>query len=76
MSGYEALRWELLEQIDPWGPKRADYRAAVLTFVMACCFSGKRKPKFKKFLQMFDFGDKHEQTDEEIEQIFNQIAGK
>lgn len=77
MSGYELLRWEILERSDPWGPKRADYRAAVIAWVMASCFGGKRKPKFKKFLQMFDFGEKHEQTDEDgfFEQI-EKMAGK
>ena len=75
MSAYELAQKELLEWIDPWGPKRGDYRAAVIAWVMASCFS-KRTPKFKKFLKMFEFAEKHEQTDEEVEQLFHQMAGK
>ena len=75
MSAYELAQKEILEQIDPWGPKRGDYRAAVIAWVTASCFS-KAAPKFRKFLRMFDFGEKHEQTDEDIENIFKQMAGK
>jgi len=75
MSAYELAQKEILEHVDPWGPKRGDYRAAVIAWVTASCFS-KKTPKFKKFLKMFEFGDKQEQTDEEVEQIFEQMAGK
>ena len=74
MSAYEAAQKEILEQIDPWGPKRGDYRAAVIAWVTASCFS-KTTPKFRKFLRMFDFCEKQEQTDEDIGQIFEQMAG-
>lgn len=76
MSAYELAQKEILEQIDPWGPRRADYQAAVIAWVMASVFGGKRKPRFKKFMQMFEFAERHEQTDEEIEQIFRQIGGQ
>lgn len=74
MSGYEALRWELLEIIDPWGPKRADYQAARIVWAIANVFGGKMS--FKKILKLFNFAEVTEQTDKEIEQIFIQIAGK
>jgi len=72
MSAYELAQKEILEQIDPWGPKRGDYRAAVIAWVTASCFS-KRTPKFKKFLRMFDFCEKYEQKDDEVDAIFGQI---
>jgi len=72
MSAYELAQKEILEHIDPWGPKRGDYRAAVIAWVIASCFS-KKRPKFKEFLRMFDFSEKYEQTEEEVEQIFGQI---
>jgi hypothetical protein len=75
MSGYEFLRWQLLEAIEPWGEKRADYRAAVIAWITVCGFSGKRKPAFKKILKMFEFGKGREQSDEEITQIFKAMAG-
>lgn len=76
MSAYELAQKEILEQVDPWGPRRSDYQAAVIAFVMASVFGGKRKPRFKKIMQMFNFCERHEQTDEEIERIFEQMAGK
>jgi len=74
MSAYEASQKEILEQIDPWGPKRGDYQAAVIAWVMASCFS-KRTPKFKKFLKMFEFNEKYEQTDDEVDGLFKQMTG-
>lgn len=74
ISAYELAQWDVLEKIDPWGPKRADHQAAVIAYVMACCFSGKRKPSFRKILKLFDFETAEEQTDEEIAQIFSTIV--
>jgi len=74
MSAYELTEKKILEQVDPWGPKRADYQAAVIAYVTACCFSGKRKPSFKKILKLFDFEMAEEQTDEEIAQLFRTIV--
>lgn len=76
MSAYELAQKEVLEYIDPWGPKRADYQTAVIAYVMASVFGGKRKTRFKNILKMFDFADRHEQTDEDIAQLFKQIVGK
>lgn len=74
MSAYEMLRWEILEQIDPWGPRRGDYQAAVIAWAIANVLGG--KTPFKKIMRMFDFEEKHEQSDKEIGQLFNQAAGK
>jgi len=75
MSAYEAAQKEILEQIDPWGPKRGDYRAAVIAWVTASCFS-KTTPKFRKFLRMFDFCEKQEQTDEDRSGIYRPQQGE
>jgi len=78
MSGYEYYEWRLIEHIEPWGQKRADYQFAALAWIIASCHhSGKgRKPKFKDYLKMFDFEPKREQSDEEISMLFKRIAGK
>jgi hypothetical protein len=67
---------EVLEQIDPWGPKRADYRAAVTCWTIACCHhSGKgRGPQLKDFLKYFDFEPREEKTDADfIEKMKSKI---
>ena len=74
MSAYEFAQKEILEQIDPWGPRRSDYQAAVITWSIAKALGG--KTQFKKVLRMFDFSEKYEQTDEEIDQLFGQMTGK
>lgn len=74
MSAYELAQKEILEQLDPWGPKRGDYRAAVIAWAVANAFGGKKK--FNKVLKMFDFEDSHEQTDAEIDRMFDMIAGQ
>lgn len=74
ISAYELAQWNVLQKIDPWGPKRADYQAAVIAWVIACCFSGKSKPSFRKFLKLFDFETAEEQTDEEIAELFETIV--
>lgn len=74
ISAYELAQWDVLERIDPWGPKRADHQAAVIAWVMACCFSSKGKPSFRKFLKLFDFETAEEQTDEEIAELFETIV--
>ena len=74
MSAYEVAQKEILEYIDPWGPKRSDYQAARIVWAVANVMGGKMQ--FKKVLQMFDFGDEDEQTDEEVDDIFRQIGGQ
>jgi len=71
MSAYEAAQKEILEYIDPWGPKRGDYQAARIVWAVANVLGGKMS--FKKVLEMFDFCEKYEQTDDEVDQIFGQI---
>jgi hypothetical protein len=74
----EAIAWQLLETIEPWGEARADYRAAVICWTIASCnYSGKgRRPQLKDFLKMFDFSIQKEQSDEEILTVFKKMTGK
>ena len=77
MSAYELTCWQKLESIEPWGEKRADYRAAILAWTMASCFAAKGKqPKLERFLKLFDFepqADQAEQSDADISFLFDQI---
>ena len=74
MSAYELAQKEILEVIDPWGPKRGDYRAAVIAWSIANSFGG--KTKFNKVLKMFDFEDSYEQTDAEIGRMLDMMGGQ
>ena len=67
-----------MEQIEPWGEKRADYRAAVVCWVIASWnYGGKgRRPQLKDYLKLFDFETKAEQTDEELAALFNMMTKK
>jgi hypothetical protein len=72
------LRWELLEDIQPWGQRRDDYRAAVICWTLASVnHSGKgRKPQLKDFLKPFDFEPKPEQSDEELAALFKRMGSR
>lgn len=66
------LDWQLLETIDPWGEKRADYRAAVICYIIACCMgSSKHRPKLEDYKKYFDFNpeQKNEDDDDWLEKI-------
>ena len=73
MSAAEMLRWELLENIDPWGQSRTDYIAAIIckTVYEAFC---KNPPRFEKILKQFDFCPAA-QTAEEARTVIEAIAG-
>jgi len=69
--------WLALEAIEPWGEKRADYRAAMICWVFACCFSSRsNQPRFSKFLKLFDFAEQPEQDDEQISQMLTRMVGR
>ena len=73
MSGYEEQKWRLLEEIDPWGQRRADYRAARIMWYLANA-NFKNPPSFEKIISMFDFPKTDEiQDDEELEMMFRQM---
>lgn len=74
MSAYEAAQWQVLERIDPWGQRRADYRAARIIQAI-CGIMAKRAPRLTEILKMFDFVTEP-QSDEEIMDIFHHIAGQ
>lgn len=73
LSGWEYTFYQVLEQYELFGENRADYRAARIIQAIAGIFS-KRVPPMKKIMDMFDFGPGIEQSDEEIEIIFNQAS--
>jgi hypothetical protein len=66
------MQWQVAEDIEPWGERRADYRAAVICWIIACANS-KRPPAFTKIMKIFDFV-KTGQDDDEAEKIFMQIV--
>ena len=74
MSAYEFAQWKVLERIDPWGQRRADYRAARIVQA-ACGIMNKRAPRLTEILKMFNFVTEQQST-EEIMDIFHQIAGQ
>lgn len=71
MSSYEEQQWRILEEIEPWGQRRADYRTARIMWYIACA-NCKNPPSFEKILSMFDFTKKF-QEDEEMEMMFRQM---
>ena len=74
MGAAELSRWELLESIDPWGQRRDDYRAAVICWTIASCMTT-RAPSFERILAQFDFDRRdRQQSDDEMERIFQVIA--
>jgi hypothetical protein len=73
MSAYELQEKRLLEEIEPWGPRRADYRAAVIACTIACCHSAKgSRPKFRDFMKMFEF-TRQQQSEEQEDGFFEQF---
>ena len=66
ISGSEELTWQLLETVEPWGEKRADYRAAVICWTICSAnWSGRgRRPQLKDFLKYFDFEPEQERDDD------------
>jgi hypothetical protein len=68
----------LLEHIEPWGPKRADYHAAVICWTIAAAHYGGtgRRPQLRDFLKLFDFDGPEAQTTEDLAGLFAAIAGK
>lgn len=77
LSAAELFDWQLLEGIEPWGERRADYRAAVICWVIASYLSSKgRRPRFGEILKLFDFEKPREQSDEELNLLFKQMTGK
>jgi len=74
MDTAEAFDWYLLERIEPWGEKRADYRAARICEAIIVAQGGKMK--FADIIKMFDFEPTPDQTDEEILALFKTIANR
>lgn len=76
ISAAEAMDWHLLDAIEPWGERRADYRAAVICWTIAGVnYSGRgRRPQLRDFLKMFEFESKPAQSDEQIGELFDRIA--
>jgi hypothetical protein len=72
LPAHEELNWQVLEKIDPWGEKRADYRAAVICLTIATCITSSkgRKPKLSDFMKLFEFvNDKQKDDDSFLERI-------
>ena len=74
LSEYELQQYGVAEDLEPWGERRADYRAAMIVWAIVCSNS-RNPPPFAKILEMFDFRPKAgEQGPEQIEMIFEQVA--
>jgi len=67
-----------LESIDPWGERRADYRAAVICWVIASVNSSSRgrRPQLKDFLKMFEFDSPQEGNEEQLERALARVPKK
>jgi hypothetical protein len=72
LSAREETELELLETIEPWGEKRADFRAARICETIARANGS--KADFDRFLKLFDFEPRKEQTPQESEEILEAAA--
>ena len=77
LSAYEFNYLHLAETLEPYGEKRADYRAIFIAWIIACV-NCKNPPSIKKMSDMFhrpfEIGIEDTQTDEAIKVIFNQMV--
>jgi hypothetical protein len=74
LDAQERLEWEILEEVDPWGQRRDDYRAAMLAWV----FTGGKTPMDNFRLDFFrpPARPPKKQSTDEIETIMRMwIAG-
>jgi len=66
------MDWRLLEGIEPWGERRADYRAARI--IEAIYLANGCKPDLRKIMAMFNSDtDRQDLDDEQSEQVLGQI---
>jgi len=74
MSSREFAEWVAYDRINPIGPERADWRAALIAWMIACAFRGKgRPPAIKDFMPEWDVQPK---TAKEIELLLTDYAKK
>lgn len=67
MSSREFSEWLAYDRLNPIGPERADWRAAMTAWVMACAHSGAGKmPQFRDFDFMSNYSEPEQKTDEQI----------
>jgi len=61
-----------LERIEPWGPRRDDYRAARI--IEAIHAAGGAHVSFREILAMFDFDLKEPHSEEQDAEVLETIA--
>jgi len=67
IDAQEFAEWAAYDQLEPFGEERADLRAALIAYTMACAWhSGKGRPKFDDFLLKFDRPARRQQSAAEI----------
>lgn len=74
MSCPELMKWIAFSNIEPFGEIRADIRAAMIATVMANAWRGKNQSPFKITDFVLTFGNKPEQTMDEMKQILKSFT--
>lgn len=74
ISSPELSEWIAFSNIEPFGEVRADIRAAMIATVMANAWRGKNQSPFKITDFMLTFGNKPEQTIDEMKQILKSFT--
>ena len=70
LDAQELVYWEVLEQADPYGQVREDYRAALFTFHLVSLYAAKDSNlKLDNFLLKFSSLDAPEEKEASVEGI-------
>lgn len=74
ISSPELSEWIAFSDIEPFGEVRADIRAAMIATVMANAWRGRNQSPFKITDFMLTFGNRPEQTMDEMKQILKSFT--
>lgn len=76
MSSMELSEWMAYYEVEPFGEERADYRSAMIAWVLASVYSKKgHKPKIEDFMPFLDKKRSRQQSPEEIQGVLNLVSG-
>jgi len=76
MDGAEFAEWMAYYQLEPFGEERADWRGAMVPYLLSCMFAKKgKKPKFQDFLLSTTSERKPSQTIEQMQASLKALAG-
>ena len=74
MTAKELSEWMAYYEVEPFGEERADYRSAMIAWVLASIYAKKgHKPKIEDFMPFQD-KTKRQQTAGEIQSMLHMIS--